>query len=309
MREDSKIPNNRIITETSPSIPKEEIDLLEYIRTLTNSWKIILVVTILFTVLSIFYALYLPEVYKAETLLAPAQEEQSGGSSTIGQFGGLAAMAGITIPSNSNVERVFATLKSRVFLKNYISNKGLLPVLFDKLWDESTSSWKLADNQIEPTLDDGFFLIEGAIDIDKDTESGLITLSLSWTNPEVLAGWTNDLVKELNERLRQKAITVSKKKVGYLEQELAKTTLKDMRNVLYSLLESEKQKAMLANVNEDFALEVIDPAVTPIFRVKPNRKLIVILGGICGIFIAMFSILFFDLIKKIRYSNKQKNSS
>ena len=309
MREDSKIPNNRIITETSPSIPKEEIDLLEYIRTLTNSWKIILVVTILFTVLSIFYALYLPEVYKAETLLAPVQEEQSGGSSTIGQFGGLAAMAGITIPSNSNVERVFATLKSRVFLKNYISNKGLLPVLFDKLWDESTSSWKLADNQIEPTLNDGFFLIEGAIDIDKDTESGLITLSLSWTNPEVLAGWTNDLVKELNERLRQKAITVSKKKVGYLEQELAKTTLKDMRNVLYSLLESEKQKAMLANVNEDFALEVIDPAVTPIFRVKPNRKLIVILGGICGIFIAMFSILFFDLIKKIRYSNKQKNSS
>ena len=221
----------------------------------------------------------------------------------------MAAIAGITIPSNSNVERVFATLKSRVFLKNYISNKGLLPVLFDKLWDESTSSWKLADNQIEPTLDDGFSLIEGAIDIDKDTESGLITLSLSWTNPEVLAGWTNDLVKELNERLRQKAIMVSKKKVGYLEQELAKTTLKDMRNVLYSLLESEKQKAMLANVNEDFALEVIDPAVTPIFRVKPNRKLIVILGGICGIFIAMFSILFFDLIKKIRYSNKQKNSS
>ena len=48
-----------------------------------------------------------------------------------------------------------------------------------------------------------------------------------------------------------------------------------MRAVLYNLLESEKQKAMLANVNEDFALEVIDPAVAPQTREKPKRKLIV----------------------------------
>ena len=33
------------------------------------------------------------------------------------------------------------------------------------------------------------------------------------------------LVKQLNEQLREKAITDSQKRVGYLEQELAKTTL------------------------------------------------------------------------------------
>ena len=73
------------------------------------------------------------------------------------------------------------------------------------------------------------------------------------------------MVKQLNEQLRERAITDSQKKVGYLEQELAKTTLQDMRAVLYSLLESEKQRAMLANVKEDFALEVLDPAVIPKF--------------------------------------------
>jgi len=110
-------------------------------------------------------------------------------------------------------------------------------------------------------------------------KSGLITLSISWKDPGIAAQWANRLVKQLNEQLRQKAITDSKKRVGYLEQELAKTTLQDMRDVLYNLLESEKQKAMLANVNEDFALEVIDPAVAPKTREYPKRKLIVALGG------------------------------
>ncbi len=87
------------------------------------------------------------------------------------------------------------------------------------------------------------------------------------------AQWANDLVKQLNEQLREQAIADSRKRVGYLEQELAKTTLQDMRAVLYNLLESEKRKAMLANVNEDFALEVIDPAVAPENREKPKRKL------------------------------------
>ena len=58
----------------------------------------------------------------------------------------------------------------------------------------------------------------------------------------------------------------SHKRVRYLQQ-TCKTTLQDMREVLYKLLESEKQKAMLANVSVDFALEVIDPAVAPETRV------------------------------------------
>ena len=61
--------------------------------------------------LAVAYALYAPEVFKAETLLAPASEEKSGASSALSQFGGLAAMAGISIPSDSNVEQVVATLE------------------------------------------------------------------------------------------------------------------------------------------------------------------------------------------------------
>ena len=308
MSEDTKSSTKYVTVESSPSVEEDEIDLLELIRTLLQAWKSIVGITILSTGLAVAYAFYVPESFKAETLLAPAQEESSSTSSALSQFGGLAAMAGITIPSSSNVERVLATLESREFLKKFISSRNLLPIIFEENWDKSFESWIEIEGQEEITLEDGIIPLQGAIEVDKD-KSGLITLSISWADPEVAAQWANDLVQQLNEQLREQAITDSQKRVGYLEKELAKTTLQDMRAVLYSLLESEKQKAMLANVNEDFALEVIDPAVAPEIREKPKRKLIVALGGVCGGFLGIFAVFFAQFLQKLKSPSSDPETS
>ncbi len=291
------------MVETNPSVDEDEIDLLELIRTLFHAWKIFLGITIVCTGLAVFYALFTPEIFKAETLLAPAQEEKSGASSALSQFGGLAAMAGVSIPSDSNVEQVIATLNSRKFLRTYIKQNKLLPILFDKIWDANEGVWMVSSVDDEPSEQNAIQSLKECLSVDEDKKSGLITLSISWKDPEVAAQWANNLVKQLNVQLREQAIADSKKRVGYLEQELAKTTLQDMRAVLYNLLESEKQKAMLANVNEDFALEVIDPAVAPETREKPKRKLIVALGVICGGFFGIFAVFFSQFLKKLKSSS------
>ena len=304
MTEETKSSTKYVMVESSPSVDEDEIDLIELIRTFLQAWKTIVGITIVCVGLAVAYALNSPEVFKAETLLAPAQEEKSGASSALSQFGGLAAMAGVTIPADSNVERVLATLKTRVFLKKFIEEKNLLPLIFEDNWDKSSKSWIEIEGQEEFTSEDGIILLRGAIGVDQD-KAGLITLSISWKDPAVAAQWANDLVKQLNEQLREQAIADSKKRVGYLEQELAKTTLQDMRAILYNLLESEKQKAMLANVNEDFALEVIDPAVAPETREKPKRKLIVAIGGVCGGFLGVFAVFFAQFLQKLKSPNSE----
>jgi len=304
MSEDPKSTTKYVMVESGPPSDEDEIDLLELIRTLLQAWKTIVGITILCTGLAVAYALHAPEAFKAETLLAPAHEEKSGASSDLSQFGGLAAMAGVSIPSDSHIERVLATLKTRVFLNKFIEEKNLLPVIFEDFWDAALNSWKLPVGQEMFIPEDGISPLQGVIEVDQD-KSGLINLSISWKDPEVAAQWANDLVKLLNEQLREQAIADSKKRVGYLEQELAKTTLQDMRAVLYNLLESEKQKAMLANVNEDFALEVIDPAVAPETREKPKRKLIVALGGVCGGFLGIFAVFFAQFLQKLKSTNSE----
>jgi uncharacterized protein involved in exopolysaccharide biosynthesis len=303
MTEETKSSTKYVMVESSPSVDEDEIDLLELIRTLLQAWKTIVGITIVCVGLAVAYARHAPEVFIAETLLAPASEEDSGVSSALSQFGGLAAIAGISIPSDSNVEQVVATLKSRKFLSQYINRQNLLPVLFEEIWDAEKEVWLIETSDSEPTLQSGVNAFRGNLSVDEDKKSGLINLSISWKDPVVAAEWANDIVKQLNEQLREKAIADSQKRVGYLEQELAKTTLQDMRTVLYNLLESEKQKAMLANVNEDFALEVIDPAVAPETREKPKRKFIVALGGVCGGFLGIFAVFFAQFLRKLKSSS------
>ena len=306
MSEEPKSSTKYVMVESSPSADEDEIDLFEFIRILIQTWKPIVGITLVCTSISVIYALFFaPESFKAETLLVPAKEEKSAASSALSQFGGLAAMAGISIPSSSNVERVLATLETREFLKQFISKRNLLPIIFDEKWDKSSATWKKIEGQEEITIEDGIVPLQGAIEVDQD-KSGLVILSVSWKDPDIAAQWANDLVQQINEQLREQAIADSQKRVGYLEQELAKTTLHDMRAVLYNLLESEKQKAMLANVNEDFALEVIDPAVAPEIREKPNRKLIVAVGGFCGGFLGIFTVFFFQFLKKLNLSGTSK---
>ena len=296
------------MVESDPRNEDDEIDLLQVIRKLLNAWKTIIGITTVCMGFAVAYALHAPEVFKAETLLAPVQEEKSGASSALSQFGGLAAMAGISIPTDSNVEQVVASLKSRKFLGQYIELNNLLPVFFENIWDLEKKVWITTKEGETPSKQKGIDLFKEILSVYEDKKSGLITLSVSWKDPVVAAKWANDLVKQLNEQLRNKAITESQKRIGYLEQELSKTTLQDMRAVLYNLLESEKQKAMLANVNEDFALEVIDPAVAPEIREKPKRKIIVILGGICGVFLGVLVVFLKQSLQKINFSNTSEKN-
>ena len=59
---------------------------------------------------------------------------------------------------------------------------------------------------------------------------------------------------------------------------------------------------MLANVNEDFALEVIDPAIAPEMVYKPKRNLIISFGGLCGVFLGIFVVFFGKFIQKLKSS-------
>ena len=112
------------MVESSPSVDEDEIDLLELIRTLLQAWKTIVGITIVCVGLAVAYALNAPEVFKAETLLSPVQEEKSGTSSALSQFGGLAAMAGVTIPVIQILRKYWLHLRLEFFLKNLLNKKN-----------------------------------------------------------------------------------------------------------------------------------------------------------------------------------------
>jgi uncharacterized protein involved in exopolysaccharide biosynthesis len=304
MSEDPKSSTKYVMVESGPSSDEDEIDLLELIRTLLQAWKTIVGIIILCTGLAVAYALYAPEVFKAETLLAPAQEEETAASSLLNKFGGLVSIAGVKDKSSSFMSRVLGTLKSRHFLENFILEHKLLQQIFFDQWNIERKEWIPRKDGSIVTISDGIDLLLVSISCEEDRATSLYTVSVILKDPQLASLICNKVVLSLNSKFRERAIQRALLKEEYLREELLKTSLSDMKNVLYTMLQAEKQKAMLANITKDAAFEVIDPAVSGL-KIKPKRELIVALGLVCGGFLGIFTVFFAQVLKKLKSTNSE----
>ncbi|MDX8409724.1 MAG: Wzz/FepE/Etk N-terminal domain-containing protein, partial [Mariprofundales bacterium] len=192
---------------------EDEIDLLEYWRLIwSNKWWII-GFSLLVAVLAAGYSLTKPNIFKAEVLLAPVSAGGSKGggiSAALGGLGGLASMAGISLPGGGNVETNLAMLKSREFLWSFIKEEKLMPILFEDAWDSGKKGWKESDPKKQPTLWDGFRALSGILTASVDKKTALVTVAVEWTDPDLAALWANKLVERLNSYLRQREIAQSR---------------------------------------------------------------------------------------------------
>lgn len=252
-------------------------------------------ITLAFAVLSVVYALMATEWYRAEVLLAPAEERNISPLQT--QLGGIAALAGMTFSAGDSVEAV-ATLKSREFARDFIEERGLLPVLFADDWDPDEQRWLIDDPGDQPDIRDAVRRFhEDILRVDEDRATGLVTLAIEWTDPEVAAAWASVLVERLNSRLRERALKEAETNVVYLQNEMAKTNLVTLQQAVGRLLESELQNLMLARGTQEFAFRIIDPAQPPDRRVRPKRALIAIVGTLAG---GVFSLIWVFLGHALR---------
>ena len=88
----------------APQPYDDEIDLRELFSVLWVGKKLIVVITAVFAVVSVVYALSLPNEYKASAVVSPAGSGGSSLGSMAGQLGGLASLAGINIGSGESNE-------------------------------------------------------------------------------------------------------------------------------------------------------------------------------------------------------------
>jgi uncharacterized protein involved in exopolysaccharide biosynthesis len=256
---------------------------------LLRDYRLIIAATVLAgAIVSIVLALMLTPIYRAEVLMAPVVdlENTSGFSALAGQFGGLASLAGIDLSDNRSIkEEAVATLRSRAFTTDFIRSQNLLQILFSDDWDADNERWTVDDPEEEPTLADAFeYFDESVRSVAEDNRTSLITLAVEWRDPEQAARWANLLVDRVNNSIRARAIAEAEKSIEYLNKELAKTAIVELQEAIYRLIEVQINKIMLANVRDEYAFKVIDPAVAPDpdKEVRPNKRLIVILGTFLG---------------------------
>jgi uncharacterized protein involved in exopolysaccharide biosynthesis len=232
-----------------------------------------------------------PEVFRAEVLLQPRQEARGAqGISTVVSQIGLPELVGVSLGGGGDKAVAIATLKSRAVIEGFIATEGLLPALYADAWDPEGKRWKNADKA--PNTWEAYNKFTASIlRVAEDKKTGLVTLSVEWEDPQSAKRWAEQLVARTNEHLRANAISEGERNLEYLEAQAKAVGIVELRQSLFTLMETEQKKLMLAKGGSEFALKTIDPAVVPKKRVRPQRLKILalgmFLGGLLGVTIVL----------------------
>ena len=297
-----------------PSTPyDDEIDLRDLFHVLWSGKWLIGGITFAATVIAVIVALMLPNVYRAEALLAPNQDEGAGGLSALAaQYGGLASLAGINLGRGSSDKTALGLeiLKSRKFISNFIEHHDILvPLMAAKGWDLETGELKIDSNIYDvstkkwvrearpprktiPSLQEAYEeFSEGILSITQDRQTGFVIVSVEHYSPVVAKQWADWLVQDINATVMKQDVDEAEQAIEYLNKQIAATSLADLQNVFFRLIEEQTKTVMLAKVSDEYLLKTLDPAVAPEKKAKPKRALIVLVSGICSGVLAMLLVL------------------
>lgn len=298
----------------------DEIELRELFGALWKGKWIIIATTFVFTIGAVLYALSLPNIYKSDVLLAPAESSSGGGLSKMaGQLGGLAALAGVNLGAgeSSQTDLAVQVMKSRQFVEAFINKHELLvPLMAAKDWDlsnnklildeelynSSTGEWLREPDGLrgaKPTAQEAFQVFnKEVLSISQDKENGLYTVSVKHYSPYIARQWVNWLIEDINKVMRERTIAETSQNLAYLNAQLQKTAVADMQSTFYKLIEEQTKSLMLAEVQEEFIFKVVDPAVVPELKDMPKRGLLCVLGSMLGCMFGIAIVLIrFTIIK------------
>jgi uncharacterized protein involved in exopolysaccharide biosynthesis len=234
---------------------------------LLDRWRLIAAVSLLFAFGAVGYCLSAAKWYRAQVLMAAVQPDL--GTTNLGSvgggLGGIAALAGIDLNGGDSFKKEFvARFSSRAFTYRFLTEEGLIPILFSRKWDTQQQRWKSTDPDEQPTLEQAYQMFNGKIRmISEDRRNGLIKVTVDWKDPLLAKDWANKLVARFNADARDVARDESQRSLEYLNRELARTDIVELRQTISGLIESETRKAMLATVREQYAFKIVDPAFVP----------------------------------------------
>lgn len=301
---DRPLPANRYFLELG-HVP-EAVSLLDIWDALARRKKTILAVVAVFVGFFAALSLVIPVKYQANVVILENQlldSNASGGSSS-------SSSDSVSIDVDFTVNEAIAMITSRSILSRYIEQHNLLPILFASDWDSASGTWAPRFWRKEPTVLAGYKkMADDVIEVSTDVESGLTSVDVNWTDPVLAQTWANSIVAEVNDVLRKRAIAEAEKSLRYLEKEIPATGSVEIQDSLFELVKAQKAKIVAANVYDDYAFRVIDPAVVPEDPAIPHLTLVLVLvGGVIGTFMGITLALLLNLIETARKSRQAKSA-
>jgi len=276
----------------------DEIDIKALFKSLLINKHLIAASTASFAIVALIYSLSLSNIYQSTALLSPV-DDQSSSSQSLNNIGGLASLAGISIPSTSGGNSTKAITKITTlsfFEENILPNIFLPDLMAVRTWDEESnsviydSSYSVQDgkwNEI-PHPQTSYKKFISKLEVSQDYETKFLTISIKHESPYIAKEWAELVVNEINDFFRAKDKREAESAMKFLNSQMALTNYTEIKQVIAQILKQKMQLLTLIEANEFYVFSYLDQPAVARKKIEPSRASICILGTLLGF---MFGVL------------------
>jgi uncharacterized protein involved in exopolysaccharide biosynthesis len=263
------------IDATAMNEQSVDIPITEAIRRIGARWKYLALLFLSGLLLGTALSLVLRPVYVAEVLLATKETESGALGGLARQFSGLASVAGINIGGgNTDRDVARATLTSFETFSEFAAREDVKAELLKntKLGGSTNPQWRTIN------------ALSKRVELVPEKRSGLYRLRLEWYDSETAAKWANDLVALADFRLRRDALKTAESRLAYLEDRMKEPGAVAVNEAVAQVMVDTLRTITMAGADQEFAIKIVDKAVTSERPARPRKKLIIFASGSLALF-------------------------
>lgn len=271
-----------------------EIEFKKIFLIIANKKKLIIFITLIFTLMSFVYSLVLPNIYSSFALLMPSEKKDSP-LFNMGNYSTIAGIAGVDIANSDTAKSVEAIKRIEsyeFFSKLFVPNIDFKDLVAPKKWDSKTKTLSYKEHVLDSesqkiSIQEAYVIYRDMLTITEDKKSSFVTIRISHPSPEISKAWVDLIVSKINSSMQSSDRKAIEKSMKFLEEESKSTNIQSIRESISNILESEMQKLMLLTANDEYVFKIIDPPIVPEKKSEPKRLIIIVIGIFSGIFVSV----------------------
>ena len=270
-------------------------------------------------VLALLYLRIANYQYTARLDVTPV--ESSGGSglaSQLGNLGGLAALAGInlpTAPGSGSFDLYIESLKSRAVADELATRPEVMHTIFSREWDPTSQSWRppkgilsavkrsllsiLNARGFEWKPPDGGRLqeyLDNKLLVAQSSKKRMVTISFSHRDPAFASRFLAILHQTVDNRVRQRTLQRANESIAYLEQKLPTISNVEHQKAIAQALSDQEKLRMMASSTAPFAAEPFGEPRSSAETTEPKPATV----GVLAIFFGLVAGCGVALLRELR---------
>ena len=282
-----------------------EISPSELFKSFKKNILFIAFVTASITFCSAIYSLFLPNLFTSHSILnysGSTQSSSSQNNSSITRLTGIRLGMG----QGDKADEMIELIKSRGFLEHLITFDGILASITypkvsgdgavytsKRIYDAEKNIWS---NGNQPSTLDAYEIYRDLLGIWRDKDNGFINITITHISPIFAFELLSLVIKESNHIMRMRDLEEASDSLAFLGDEIQKTSILEMRNSISSLLQSQLEKKMVANIRKDYVLRTIEPPFIPERKSAPSRLNFVLISFFVTLTATLLIVFFKDFV-------------